>query len=222
MGSFLRVVRVLRLIRVVRLMRILRLISELRTIVTSLAGSFKSFIWTVVLLLLLIYTVGIFFTQLVTDHRVSLGDAHEPEFLAEYFGSLTDTTLVLYQSILGGISWRAVAHPLMNEIGWGLGIVFSTYVTFCVLAIMNVVTGVFVESALNSARHDRDIYMVNSVRSLFIRAKIDMTGNLTWDEFESLLNSPEMEEYFKTIDVDISEAHGIFELLDIDGSGTLT
>merc|ERR1712183_581323 len=75
---------------------------------------------------------------------------------------------------------------------------------------------------MGSARHDRDIYMVNSVRSLFLRAKIDMTGNLTWDEFETLLNSPEMEEYFKTIDVDISEAHGIFELLDIDGSGTLT
>merc|ERR1712226_1696131 len=57
---------------------------------------------------------------------------------------------------------------------------------------------------------------------MFIRAKIDLSGDLTWSDFESLLHTTEMEEYFRTIDVDISEAHSIFELLDIAGSGTLT
>merc|ERR1712050_251781 len=57
---------------------------------------------------------------------------------------------------------------------------------------------------------------------MFIRSKYSLSGNLTWPDFESLLHTTEMEEYFKAIDVDISEAQSIFELLDIDQSGTLT
>merc|ERR1719346_110501 len=51
----LRVLRILRLVRILRVVRVLHLISELRTIVSSIMGSFKSLAWTCVLLLLMIY-----------------------------------------------------------------------------------------------------------------------------------------------------------------------
>merc|ERR1712048_847160 len=86
---------------------------------------------------------------------------------------------------------------------------------------MNVVTGVFVESALLIAKRDKDIYMVNSVRSLFAKTDDDASGTISWDEFEQKLDTPEMTEYFKMIDVDMSEARGIFSLLDIDKSGQI-
>lgn len=218
--SFLRVVRVLRLVRVVRLIRLLRLIGELRTLVTSLSGSLKSFAWTIVLLFGLIYTTGIFFTQLVTDHRI--GSDEETFVLESYFGSLDNSILALVQSILGGVSWRSITTPLRMEIHWGLALIFCVYITFCVLAMMNVVTGVFVDSALNSATKDKEVYMVNSVRTMFRRLDIDLDGELTWEQFETALAEAEMREYFRQIDVDISEARGIFDLLDIDGSGTLS
>eukprot|EP00403_Amphidinium_massartii_P026050 CAMPEP_0178402588 /NCGR_PEP_ID=MMETSP0689_2-20121128/16920_1 /TAXON_ID=160604 /ORGANISM="Amphidinium massartii, Strain CS-259" /LENGTH=879 /DNA_ID=CAMNT_0020023495 /DNA_START=41 /DNA_END=2676 /DNA_ORIENTATION=+ len=223
--SFLRIIRILRLIRVIRLIRILRLISELRTLVTSLAGSLKAFGWTMLLIFMLIYTVAIFFTQLVTDHRLGLDGGDHVAYashLPRYFGSLGDTILALYQAILGGVSWREITTPLMGEIHTMLGFVFSVYITFCVLAMMNVVTGVFVDSALNSAKHDKEVYMMNSVRAMFLRMKMDLSGDMNWDEFKTLLSSAEMMEYFKAIDVDISEAQSIFELLDVDNSGTLT
>merc|ERR1719272_2711098 len=72
MGNFrlLRILRILRLVRILRVVRVLHLISELRVIVSSIVGSFRSLIWVVVLLLLMIYIVAVFFTQSVTDHIV--------------------------------------------------------------------------------------------------------------------------------------------------------
>merc|ERR550537_1648760 len=39
--------------------------------------------------------------------------------------------------------------------------------------------------------------------------------------FESQVDRPNMKEYFRAIDVDPSEAKGLFRLLDMDGSGTI-
>lgn len=55
--------------------------------------------------------------------------------------------MALFQTITGGLEWRELVTPLMRHISPGLGVVFVLYVTFTSLALMNVVTGVFVETA---------------------------------------------------------------------------
>ncbi|CAK0862647.1 unnamed protein product, partial [Prorocentrum cordatum] len=67
----LRILRVLRIVRIFRLVRVLHLISELRTIVSSIIGSFRSLFWVVILLLLMMYIVGVWFLQSVTDHFIA-------------------------------------------------------------------------------------------------------------------------------------------------------
>merc|ERR1712194_433196 len=47
------------------------------------------------------------------------------------------------------------------------------------------------------------------------------TGQITWEDFEEKLASDDMQEYFKAINVDVSEAKGFFQLLDVDGGGSL-
>jgi hypothetical protein len=221
--SFLRVVRVVRLVRVIRLVRLLRLISELRTLITSLLGSLKSFGWTMILLFGVIYTTGIFFTQVVTDYRLELQQENvDASILSGYFGSLEKSIMVLIQAILGGVSWREVTMPLQEEIHWSVSLAFCMYIIFSVLAAMNVVTGVFVDSAVNSAKNDKEIYLINSVRSMFRRLDLDLAGEITWDQFEQTLDEAEMKEYFKQINVAISEARGIFDLLDITCSGKIS
>merc|ERR1711879_865247 len=49
----------------------------------------------------------------------------------------------------------------------------------------------------------------------------DGTGDISWEEFEDGCASREMREYFKIIDVDISEARSVFALIDTDGSGSV-
>merc|ERR1719162_1946440 len=72
--SFLRLLRVLRLVRLVRLVRVLRFIRELRTLVTSIFGSLMSLTWTITLLVLVIYVVSLFFTQVVSDNLDNVED----------------------------------------------------------------------------------------------------------------------------------------------------
>lgn len=109
----------------------------------------------------------------------------------------------------------------MDEVHWVMGLVFALFITVSVIALMNVVTVVFVDSALYIAKRDKDTHMVNSVRSLFDKTDHNCSGAISWEEFCSKLDTQEMIEYFKNIDVDISEAQGIFSLLDIDKSGII-
>merc|ERR1719183_2588436 len=106
--KLLRILRVLRLMRLLRVVRVLHLITELRTIVSSIAGSFKSLGWTVVLLCLLIYIVAIFFTETTTAHvqeirLANITAPYSPELISlrKHFGSLSLAALSLFQAMSG-------------------------------------------------------------------------------------------------------------------------
>lgn len=215
--SFMRVLRVLRLIRIVRLVRILRFIGELRTLVTSIMSSLKSLAWTVVLLFLIIYSVSVYLTQVVVDHSYESS-------LDTFYGDLLMSMLTLFQSVTGGLDWNDALRPLTDEIHPMLALVLGVYIAFTVLAVMNVVTGVFVESALLSANHDQAMYMVNNMRELFLKANDgNPCGSMVWEKFKTLLGTKQMRDFFKAIDVDMNvhAAHSIFQLLDMDKSGSI-
>merc|ERR1712113_428268 len=84
---------------------------------------------------------------------------------------------------------------------------------------MNVITGVFVESALATSQADRDMHMVHHVREIFQRADQDGSGKLSWEEFQAAL--PTMIDYFKAVDIDITEAEHLFTLLDMEETGSV-
>jgi len=214
-----RVLRILRLIRVVRMVRIIHLIGELRTLATSIASSLKSLAWTVVMLMLLMFIVGVTLTQIVSDFRISNsepGDHHGE--LGSKFGSVFISMLTLYQAFTGGIDWNDATEPLHEYVSVWLSPCFALYIAFVVLAMMNVVTGVFVESALKSAKEDRDSTIITNMRDLFGK---DGNDQMTREDFLAMSMSAEMCDYFETLDVDPSEAELVFRLLDADGDGTV-
>lgn len=218
--SFMRVLRILRLIRVLRIIRILRLIGELRAIVSSIMGSLRSLAWTVVLIFMMVYIFGIYFTQVVLDHRIEKqhagNDMAEDDVMLRFFGSLPLSILSLYQAITTGLAWNELSTPLMAEISVVSGLVMSMYIAFSIMALMNVVTGVFVEAALKSAKDDHDEFLLCHVRELF-----EGQDDIDWDAFQAQLGNEHMQSFFAAIDVDISEAEAVFKLLDADGSGEI-
>merc|ERR1712110_1334129 len=92
---------------------------------------------------------------------------------------------------------------------------------------MNIFTGVFVESALKSVKDDQDYLMIKNIRELVEtvahgqhRCDSPMhEPTIDWDKFQDLLQMPQMRAYLKAIDIDPSEALGLFQLLDLDKSG---
>jgi len=222
--TLVRVLRVLRLVRIVRFTRILRLIRELHTMVGSIIGSLRSFLWTVVLLFGLIYCVGVLITQIVADHiraepDQDLGDPA----LRRYYGSLGSSVLSLFQALSGGVDWEDLLTPLhLVTDSTLISLFYSAYIAFCMFVMLNLVTGIFVDSAQTNIREDRDLDLVNRVHELFNTADDDHSGNISWQEFKNQLENPDMGEYFKTIDLDMSEAEHLFELLDVHGVGSIT
>merc|ERR1712110_34088 len=81
---------------------------------------------------------------------------------------------------------------------------------------------------LQSTKQDSDIDMVTRLREVFASARPAATtgscgldARMTWPEFEHQLGSPQMETYFKSLDLDTSEAKGLFSLLDIEETGAV-
>lgn len=192
-------------------------------LVTSIGNSMKSLLWTVVLLVLILYMMSLYFCSLVSDHRITHTEEEAMgrfDQLDRYFGALDVSMLSLFQSISGGNDWDSLASPLRHHIGGWSALFFSFYIAFTLLAVLNVVTGVFVQSVLLSAKTEKDVFMVNNVRDLF-QEEVEggIRGIMGRDVFLSKLDTPQMRAFFRAIDVDETEAEGLFRLMDLDDNG---
>eukprot|EP00747_Dinoflagellata_sp_TGD_P133156 gnl/TRDRNA2_/TRDRNA2_175159_c0_seq5.p1 gnl/TRDRNA2_/TRDRNA2_175159_c0~~gnl/TRDRNA2_/TRDRNA2_175159_c0_seq5.p1 ORF type:complete len:692 (+),score=116.01 gnl/TRDRNA2_/TRDRNA2_175159_c0_seq5:88-2163(+) len=223
--GFMRVLRVLRLMRLLRIVRVMRYIGELRAIVMSIAGSMKSLLWTIALLFLIMYVIGILLCQLVTD---SIKEAKRPdtpsmdadieESLIEGFGGLPRTILSLYEAISGGKDWDDLCSPLI-ALHPLFGLLFAFYIAFSLLALMNVVTGVFVESALKSAKDDAEKSMLDSLSTVFCELSCD--GSISWPQFQIFMDDPNAAFVLQSLDLVPDEAKALFSLMDVDDSGEI-
>ncbi|CAJ1403452.1 unnamed protein product [Effrenium voratum] len=231
----LRVVRVARVVKTLRVVRIFRFVFALRTLVTSILSTLKSLFWALVLLGLIMYIFAVLFTQAVNDHLV---DPDSPSMEAKelmaahnYYGSLFDTMLSLFMSICGGVSWEDVIAPLkVISVLWTIIYVF--YIAFVYFAVLNVITAVFCESAIESAQNDHAVAVqtvmahkevhLRKIRALFEKLGGGDMGVITYANFEEGINSQAVREYFETIGLDVLDAWTLFNLLDLDAGGSIS
>lgn len=237
--GFMRALRIIRLLRIVRIFRVLRFLRDLRTLIISVGASIRPLAWSVVILLLMLYVVAMYFTEVVLDHRVNPSDDTGAEtaantlILIDHFGSLNNSVFTLYQVITGGMDWRDVTDPLMHNIGSYVGYIFAFYIAFAVICMINLFTGIFVQTALQHAEHEKQLETVNSLRDILTR-KGDTSvrsehnggnagngGYVSASDFEAHLSDPEMQRYLRDIDVDATSASGLFQLLDPDDCGLI-
>lgn len=215
-----RMIRLFRCARIFRMVRVLRLVPELHLLVVTCAGSMKSLFWTMTLLLLCTYVFGIYLTQVVAEHGVEHPDdlAGDSD-LRKYYGSILTVMLKLYQTMFNGEDWSKLTEPLMEVISPWLGIVFSAYIAVTVMCLLNVITGVFLTSAMQSAEGDKNRRMVDEILRLFMTADVDLSGNIGIEEFEEHLHHPQMQQYLQSIDLLPEEASELFFLLDREKKG---
>jgi hypothetical protein len=177
----------------------------------------KSLLFVIILLGMLVFIMGVFLMQMVTDKLREEKDNIEMARDLEYWTELPMACLILFECITGGQDWGNILEPLMDHISPAIGIVFTIYMSFCLLCMLNVVTGVFVESATHSTAEEKDINMVNRLQSFIARGQ----SVVTWQEFSERLEDAEIQLYLKSVDLDVSEAHGLFQLLDTDDTGVV-
>lgn len=217
-GALSLLLRIFRLIRILRLARTVHIVGEFQAIVVATASSLRPLCWTVVLLMLLIYMLGVFFTQMVTDHLVAVQSPEQEEMRA-FFGSLGASMMSLFQSISDGIEWREVVTPLTPI----QSLLFVMFIAFCAFAFMNMLTGIFVDKALQSGQAERRRFLLKQVWSIFNGGgdNISETGKVTWEDFQAHLQDPSMQSILQAIDVDQEDAHELFHLLDVHHDGAI-
>merc|ERR1719433_2111114 len=64
--------------------------------------------------------------------------------------------------MLGGVSW-GVCSDALREVGPLTFLLFFFYVTFTMLAVMNIITGVFVDNAVETARTQREFLVQKEI-----------------------------------------------------------
>merc|ERR1719160_1575074 len=94
----------------------------------------------------------------------------------------------LIQAMLGGKSWGEYARPL-HSVGWAASALFYFYVFFTMFAVLNIITGVFVDNALQATKGQREFLVeqqraekektLKEMRQLFNNMDQDGSGTIT-------------------------------------------
>lgn len=218
--SLLNMLRIIRLMRILRLARLIKMVGELKEIVVAITSCMRALGWTVGLLMFLIYMLGVALTQAVSDHFEGVSLAHQVE-AREFFGSVDASMLSLFQCITDGKEWRDVFEAL-REVSPILCLCFLLYIMFAAFALLNMLTGIIVENALESGKHHRRHFLLQEVRAVFAgeEGQNDKT-KITWEDFAAHLKDPHLIHVLEAIDICEDTAHDLFELLDTEEEGAI-
>jgi len=226
LGKLLRIIRVARIMRILRTVRFL---SQLRIITFMIVSSTLHLFWIFVILAALIYVFAIILTQGATEHMQ--GSGVRDEGLSFYFGTLFTSMYTLFKAMSGGVNWADVSDAMTASGGglWPYEVIFCAYMFFCLFAVINIVTGVFVDGAIELAKRDRTALLdkmfkdneTQQAHLLGLVQALDQDGDesITAEEFKRGLQKPEVRDFISAMQVEISDAEKFFAMLDEDGSG---
>ncbi|CAE7665311.1 Cacna1f [Symbiodinium pilosum] len=225
----LRILRIGRITRAIRIVRLVKFIRSLRQLLYSIGQTLRAMAWSVVLLGLIIFLFGLIFTDICSEYMT-----REPSeitqryvgFIEDRFGGLESSMHTLYASITGGLTWIE-ARDALAEISTLWGLLFEAYIAFCTFAVLNVMTGVFCQSAMESAEKDHELVLQNvvqekakyfrAVRRLFAQLDQNGDGGITAKEFEVALQDPALMHVFDALEISADDAWNLFTQLDSDG-----
>mmetsp|Transcript_51128 Transcript_51128/g.91848 ORF Transcript_51128/g.91848 Transcript_51128/m.91848 type:complete len:538 (+) Transcript_51128:127-1740(+) len=232
--SILRIIRIVRIVRVLRIIRVLKFFRDLRILIASLANTIKTVSFALILLLLGMYMFAVALTQLVADHvneQSALGKpiAADDDMLF-FFGSVGHTIFALFMTTAGGIDWKDAAVPLITVGNMAISI-YIAFVVIMLMCVMNVLTGIFCQAAIETAASDRENMMhtqleetkeyVEVLKTLFLSWDDTGDGKCNIDEFVRHIQDEATIALLKTLEIDARDALALFELLDSNGSGEI-
>eukprot|EP00930_Biecheleria_cincta_P028870 TRINITY_DN20101_c0_g1_i2.p1 TRINITY_DN20101_c0_g1~~TRINITY_DN20101_c0_g1_i2.p1 ORF type:complete len:634 (+),score=101.51 TRINITY_DN20101_c0_g1_i2:112-2013(+) len=248
-ADVLRLIRLLRLVRVFRIIRAVRFFSDLRVMVNGMLNSAKSLLWALVVILMItfIFSVSVMqaaqsllvgVTPLASEESMRLASSAEQSAyvtslaVQKYYGSLPRAMCTLFMAISGGIDWSDASEPL-NDFSGMMDYIFAGYIFFTVFCCLNIVTGIFVDSAKDLRQQDEESMAADAMSErkrwakevvrLFGRVAQDEQGGLNFEEFQEGVADEKVRNLFRNlgINIEIYTPREMFELFDFDESGTL-
>jgi len=219
--AFFSVLRFCRILRFLRIIRLVNYLADIAVVTNAIMSSFRSVFAASVLLFALNYVVGITILSVVTAHRINLMETEGKDNaeLAFWWASLRRGMQTICASLFGGIDWDAVVNQL-NSIHEFWGGLFVSYVAFAMLCVMNVITGIFVQSALQSAERAKTRAFECALTSSFNNQSDDSDPHqvTTRADFEASISDEFLRRHMRDLGIETAEARALFMYLESDRS----
>jgi len=211
-ASVLRVARLLRLSRMARMVRLLRAMPELMIMIKGMVAASRSVLFTLLLLILLMYVFAVAMTQLLEDTAVG----------EKYFGTVFKSmySLWLHGTLLDDVS--IMSDRLLKLSPIYLGIYFF-YILLAALTVMNMLIGVLCEVVSATAATEKEEMLVTYVNEKLrsVVKLIDQDGSMSISkaEFKQILENAEAARCLQDVGVDVVNLVDFADAIFIDDSG---
>jgi len=236
--SELKIVLSFRILRLLRIARAIRMVPQFRILwmlVRGLWSAMQTLLWAAVLMVAVIYTFAIVAVEVIysmhVDSFVEDQDPNmPPELLFSLFGTVPRSMLTLLQ-ITTQDSWAIFVRPLVIR-HWYLILYFAPFIGVMIMAVMNLVTAIIVETSMQSAKADRDAerkYQMKTaaktlaeVEKAILSADQDGSGDVTKQEMLHAYTSDSVVRLKVDSVIDVTELMDLFDIFDDDGDGELS
>eukprot|EP00929_Paragymnodinium_shiwhaense_P074750 TRINITY_DN38258_c1_g2_i1.p1 TRINITY_DN38258_c1_g2~~TRINITY_DN38258_c1_g2_i1.p1 ORF type:complete len:731 (-),score=147.44 TRINITY_DN38258_c1_g2_i1:556-2748(-) len=223
------VLRSLRLLRLARTLRLLVKFREMWILVRGLLSSGSTMFYTLLMLTTILYVFSCISMEIITNHPKATGDEPDADFVeivAMSFPDLPTTMLTLSQFIT--LDNAVYVYAPLIKLDPLLAPFFLTMVVVLSIVLMNLVTAVIVNSAMEQAMQDKEMLkvhqaaekkkLVKTIREVFERLDEDNSGEVSRDEIATICDEDRdvLQELMGSAD-----PVEIFDALDVDGSGDL-
>eukprot|EP00929_Paragymnodinium_shiwhaense_P111657 TRINITY_DN79992_c0_g1_i1.p1 TRINITY_DN79992_c0_g1~~TRINITY_DN79992_c0_g1_i1.p1 ORF type:complete len:671 (+),score=182.65 TRINITY_DN79992_c0_g1_i1:135-2147(+) len=223
---------IVRITRVLRIFRVLRFSQSLHIILTKVFNSVKTLFWVVVLTVILLFVASVCLTQGAIKYlQAPHGDDDDSYMLVRSrYGTVMRCAYTLFQSITGGLTWGDTADALL-QVSQLYGLIFIAFIFLVIFAILNMITGVFVDAALENGHLERELMtqrqakqdekLATQLRLVFFEMDKVEDGIIQMSDFFNYLKDDTVSAYMRALHIDTSDAGLLFRLLDVDNSGEI-
>jgi len=245
----LRILRLFRLARVAQLLR-LKSVKELVLMINGCAASMKTLFWALLLISTMIYFLGITLHQFLGPSRQLTclsGSAtcaesilYLDELRADLFKSVPNSMFTVFRCLLTDCT-APNGTPILTRIFdvYGALVIVPYVLVFfgITVGVYNLIAAILVEHTLETAkRHEQTRYQIKGhefataaqrlrdvILSLYSQEDAENSAimGVTRDVFEEVIKRKEVTDILEDLEINVSNADELFDVLDADRSGTL-
>jgi hypothetical protein len=146
--------------------------------------------------------------SVIESHLVHTGEDIKETVFYDLFGSVGTSILTLYKVTTGGDDWSAAYEAVQSTGSFG-GLMFLFFVAFVQFALVNIITGIFVDSAMAVLQPDaeaiakekiqQETEFTSALESLWRAVNADGSGRLSQNDFDAGMHSKHLPLVLKSL-----------------------
>lgn len=204
---------------------------ELWIVISLLRETLLTLFWVGFLIAGTTWVCSVLITiSILTDPSLDLDLSRGSWTVDDYWGSVGNTVITMFQVLLRDQWADAIVWPLVQKDPISV-LIFIFFYCIVVLALMNNVTGVVVECAMEASTVCGELYqkeqdkqaesIMASLRQIFRAADADDSGDLDREELRIALRTLRVRDRLKVLQIPIRDLEMLFMLLDEDNKGVI-